>query len=88
MKILNGAGKLNGCTTYMWDDKFYCLAAESFTGFDQYSKGLRVELALALLSDFLKKVTFAIFGREPKGVRSIIQETGLNVQKNKKNKKR
>ncbi len=56
-------------TTYMWDDKFYYLAAESFTGFDHYSKGLRVELALALLSDFLKKFTFAIFGREPKGVR-------------------
>ena len=50
---------------YMWDDEFYCLAAESFTGFDRYSKVLRVELALALLSDFLKKVTFATFEREP-----------------------
>ena len=73
MKILNNAGEPNGSTTYMWDDEFYCLAAESFTGFDQYSKGLRVELALALLSDFLKKVTFAIFEREPKGVRSLIR---------------
>ena len=73
MKILISTRKLNSSTMYMWDDKFYCLTAESFTGFDQYLKGLQVELALALLSDFLKKVTFAIFGREPKGVQSIIQ---------------
>ena len=33
---------------------------------------LRVELALALRSNFLKKVTFRIFGREAKGVRSIL----------------
>ena len=36
-----------------------------------YTKGLRVELTLALLSYFLKNVTFAIFGREPNGVRSV-----------------
>lgn len=62
MKILNHAGKPNGSTTYMWDDKFYCLAAESFTGFDHYSKGLRVELALALLSDFWKRSLLPFLG--------------------------
>ena len=51
-------------------EKFCCLASESFTGFDCYIKKLRFEFALALLSEFLRKVTFAIFERErePKGV--------------------
>ena len=41
------------------------------TGFDPCQKWLRVKLVLALHSDFLKKVTFGIFGRKPKGVRSL-----------------
>ncbi len=71
MKILNHAEKPNGRTTYLWDDKFYYLTAESFTNFDHYLKRIRVELALVLLSDFLTKVTFTIFWREPKGVGSL-----------------
>ena len=50
--------------------KFSCLASESFISFDCYIKKLRFEFASALLSEFLRKVTFAIFERkhEPKGV--------------------
>ncbi len=33
--------------------------------FDPYQKWLRVELVLALQSDFLKMFTFGIFGRVP-----------------------
>ena len=69
MKILNNTRKPNGNTTYIWDNKFYCLAVEFFTSFNQYLKGLQVELTLALLSDFLKNVTFAIFEHEPKDIR-------------------
>lgn len=53
---------------YIRDDEFSSLAAKFFTSFDLYSKRLRVQLALALLSVFLKKVTFSIFECEPKDV--------------------
>lgn len=68
MKILNSTGKLNGSTTYMGYSNFYCLAAEFFTNFNHYSKKSRVGLVLVLLNEFLKKFTFAIFGRKPKDV--------------------
>lgn len=78
MESLNCAGKPNVSTTYMGDDKFYCLAAESYADFDNFTKGFRVELALALLSDFLKKIAFAIFGREPNGLRSLTRPNLYN----------
>lgn len=65
---MNNTEKHNGNTMYMWDDEFYYLVAKSFISFDKYWKELWVKLALILLSNFFKKVTFAISKRKPNGI--------------------